>query len=109
MQGPVAISRASMNELRSAQSSYDAAGYGGSPIADDDIVLIARSVSVIIGVVRLCSSDGFSCLRGMQIDADYRRMGIGTDMLMLLMRFIGDQPSYCLPDSHLEGFLRAGR
>ncbi|QFY42727.1 GNAT family N-acetyltransferase [Candidatus Methylospira mobilis] len=64
------------NELDAVQSFYNFCGYGGKPVASEDLVLLAWNHDKIAGVVRLCPEEGFLCLRGMQVHPDHRRAGL---------------------------------
>ncbi|WP_432732516.1 GNAT family N-acetyltransferase [Jeongeupia wiesaeckerbachi] len=69
----------------------------------DDRVLLAREGDKIIGILRLSPLADALCLRGMQIRADRRRMGLGSAMLLQLIKQM-DRPCYCLPYAHLLDF-----
>lgn len=69
-----------------------------------DFILLAEDDGRLIGVVRLCREQGHLVLRGMSIQRDYRRQGLGTRMLRQLVEHIGDRDCFSLPWAHLEGF-----
>lgn len=87
-----------------AQAFYDLCGYAGTEIAPHDRVLLARRGDQLVGIVRLCPENGFCCLRGMQVLPDYRRLGIGSQLLGYLLPLIGEEPCLSLPFRHLERF-----
>lgn len=95
---------AKANDFTAAQLFYDGQGYRGDPINDSDKVLLAWHGNSIVGIVRVCQEDGFLCLRGMRIHQDFRRIGLGSDMLQRLESELCTQPSYCLPYPHLANF-----
>ncbi|MDQ8020498.1 MAG: GNAT family N-acetyltransferase [Moraxellaceae bacterium] len=105
----VRIAVATPEALADAQRFYDDCGYGGAAIVPEDTVVIARHARGIIAIVRLCHEGGLLCLRGMQVHPEYRRQGIGTQLLRTLERAIGERSCYCLPYSHLvEFYAQAG-
>ena len=70
----------------------------------EEFVLIARDEGEIIGAVRLMKRGDTLTLRGMFIDEKYQRQGLGTKMLGVLKREIGEEECYCLSRTHLEDF-----
>ena len=61
-----------------------------------------------VGLVRRTVEEGTTMLRGMFIDPEHRRMGIGE---RLLAAFVGDLPDVdclCLPFTHLVSFYGRG-
>lgn len=98
------ISPASTDDLRAAQRFYDTCGYGGAAIQADDFVVLAWKQEAIIGIGRLCNDAGNLCLRGMQVQAEHRRIGVGSMVLNRLSAQIGAAACYCLPYSHLVTF-----
>jgi predicted N-acetyltransferase YhbS len=70
----------------------------------DEFVALAWKQEVIVGIGRLCVDAGNLCLRGMQVQAEHRRTGIGSMVLNRLSTQIGSAACYCLPYSHLVGF-----
>jgi N-acetylglutamate synthase-like GNAT family acetyltransferase len=98
------LSIASIDEYSLAQHFLDVEGYRGDPISLDDEVLLARMNGIVIGIVRLSFEMGLLCLRGMRLQSEYRRQGIGTVMLNRLRIMILERPCYCLPYRHLDSF-----
>lgn len=70
----------------------------------EDIIVLAEDDNRVIGAVRLCTEEGHLVLRGMDIEASYRRQGLGRRMLEELVQYIGDQDCYSLPWKHLDHF-----
>ena len=85
---------------------YDVCGYRGG-LSDTDIVLAALSAQRLLGAVRLCREQGVFVLRGMQVQPDFRRIGIGTKLLRACERRLGNRTCYSIPWRHLEGFYGA--
>ena len=102
----VEIVIASTSELPAAQRFYECRGYGGAPIRNRDYVVLARLQERIVGIGRLTEEDGLLWLRGMQVDPQFQRSGVGTRILQRLSREIGDRRCCCLPYTHLVGFYR---
>lgn len=104
MNNEIRISPASTDELLAAQRFYDTCGYGGAAIQFDDFVVLARKQDLIVGIGRLCNDAGSLCLRGMQVQMEHRRTGVGSMVLNRLSGQIGAVACYCLPYSHLVSF-----
>jgi N-acetylglutamate synthase-like GNAT family acetyltransferase len=69
-----------------------------------DFLLLAESDNLVVGVVRLCQEQGYLMLRGMLIERDHRRKGLGVRMLRDLEKRLRDQDCYCIPYAHLIPF-----
>jgi N-acetylglutamate synthase-like GNAT family acetyltransferase len=83
-------------------------GYQGFLSPEAVVVIAERGVSVA-GLGRLQADDGVLVLRGMGVDSGFRRRGIGTRLLELLIAEIGARSCYCIPYAHLREFYgRAG-
>jgi GNAT superfamily N-acetyltransferase len=83
-------------------------GYRGFLSPDAAVVIAERGVAVL-GLGRVQPDDGVLVLRGMGVDSGFRRRGIGTRLLDLLVAEIGARPCYCIPYAHLREFYgRAG-
>jgi predicted N-acetyltransferase YhbS len=82
--------------------------YGGQRRNRDaetaDFLLLAESDNAVVGAVRLCQVQGYLMLRGMLIERDHRRKGLGTQMLRHLEKHLRDQDCYCVPFAHLIPF-----
>lgn len=68
-----------------------------------DVVILAEEEGRIIGVLRLCQEQGTLVLRGMRVQEEWQRQGIGTRLLQGAGERIGKRSCYCLPPPHLEG------
>ena len=72
-----------------------------------DVVCVATDKDSIIGVARLCVENEFHVLRGVFVDKNFQKKGIGKRMLFYLERFFPDADCYCLPYAHLDRFYGA--
>ena len=90
-------------EIDKVLEFYQESNYGGGAILDDQIIIVETNEK-FIGVVRLCNENQILVLRGMQIDKQFQRQGIGKALLKKLNKIIGTQTCYCIPYRHLESF-----
>jgi len=95
---------ANADELPAAQAFYESRGYGGAAIEASDFVVLAKRQERIVGVGRLCQEQDLLWLRGMQVEPQSQRLGVGTRILHTLGQEIGGRRCCCLPYSHLVGF-----
>ena len=103
------ITTALPSEFALAQAFYDTCGYEGAAIREGDQVVLAKSGAQIVGVGRLCREQEVLVLRGMQIQAAFRRQGLGSRLLAGLVAQMGEESCYCLPYDHLgEFYAQAG-
>lgn len=73
-------------------------------IASSDTVFVATHRNRTIGLVRRTEEQGALMLRGMHVDPDFQRQGVGT---RLLQAFVADLPArecFCIPFDHLIAF-----
>lgn len=103
MKTVIDISTADRSEQAALQALYHCWGYGGQ-IDPADEVYVARDGDHIVGLVRRTFEHGVTLLRGMQIRADRRRLGIGSRMLERFVADLAGRECYCLPYTHLTGF-----
>src|SRR4051812_4999219 len=73
-------------------------------IAPTDIVYVAEEDERIVGIVRRTLENGTTMLRGMQVDPEYQRRGIGTQLLQSFVNDLAVEDCYCIPYSHLTSF-----
>jgi len=99
----VSIRIGNKSDIERVRDFYTNCGYSGS-IQSNDVLLIAEEKSVVVGVVRLCIEYGYCILRGMRVHDNYRRKGIGKQMLFLLEELLCEKECYCLPYRHLINF-----
>jgi GNAT superfamily N-acetyltransferase len=83
--------------------AYGIWGYRGG-LTPADSVFMAFQGDTLIGLVRMVPEASTIVLRGMHIHPDYRRQGIGTQLLQSAMMWLGKQECYCLPYPHLVEF-----
>lgn len=70
-----------------------------------ETVFVAKLGMRIVGAVRLISADdGYVFLRSMCIDPEWRRQGIGQQLLRGMLPFLDKVNCYCYPFSHLIDF-----
>jgi GNAT superfamily N-acetyltransferase len=96
------VHRATPGDLPRVQRFYEHWQYRGE-VRPDDTVLIAERDGAIIGVVRLAPEHGTTVLRGMRVESDFRRQGIGTRLLEAVVANLTGH-CYCIPYAHLTGF-----
>jgi N-acetylglutamate synthase-like GNAT family acetyltransferase len=83
-------------------------GYRGFLSSEAAVVIAERGLDVA-GLGRVQLDNGVLVLRGMGVDSRFRRRGIGTRLLELLVAEIGARRCYCIPYAHLREFYgRAG-
>ena len=103
----VRISIAANAEHAALDRAYVEWGYHGG-ILDTDVVYVARIGGRPVGIVRRAEESGVTMLRGMFLAPEFRRRGMGTQ---LLRAFVADMPvadCHCIPFSHLVGFYSQG-
>jgi GNAT superfamily N-acetyltransferase len=103
------VSVAEKNELHVAQRFYESRGYGGAAVVPSDFVVLAKERDRIVGVGRLCQEQELLWLRGMQVEPQFQRQGIGARILGRLDQEIGNRWCCCLPYDHLVNFYRQAR
>ena len=81
---------------------FQEVGYTGGVEPVDEVIL-AEEEGRIIGALRLCQEQGTLVLRGMRVQEEWQRQGIGTRMLQVAGERIGGRTCYCLPHPYLEG------
>jgi N-acetylglutamate synthase-like GNAT family acetyltransferase len=99
----VKITQAIASDMPAVRGLYAEAGYGAA-INPSDIVMVAKFDDQLTGVVRLCTEEGVTVLRGMQIRPMFHRQGIGTQLLRACEPFLDQHISFCLPYTYLLGF-----
>jgi len=102
----VSVKIASKSELPHIEILYARCGYRGG-LDSHDTVFIASDSSRVVGAVRLCPEFGTWVLRGMHVDPQYQRQGIGSVLLRECMQWLDSQVCYCIPYRHLCGFYAA--
>lgn len=101
------ILQAKPQDLGEVKAFYSHCGYGGG-LKKEDLILIARSKSQLVGVVRLCPEQSALVLRGMQVITPFQRQGIGKQLLETCTQHLGNRICYCIPWTHLRLFYQRG-
>lgn len=99
----IATRLAGPSDFPAIHALYERCAYHGG-LADTDQILVVSSGSDLLGAVRLCREDGVVVLRGMQVDPDHRRRGIGISLLDACAEALGTRTCFCLPYDHLIDF-----
>jgi GNAT superfamily N-acetyltransferase len=89
-----------------ALATYEAWGYGGG-VQPDDVVYLAEIDGELVGIVRRTREHEVTMLRGMQVAPEWRRRGIGRQLLRTLVADLGTDECLCVPYAHLTGFYGA--
>lgn len=99
----ITIRRARPDEAGRINLFY--AGRGYVTIVDDDLgVFIAEDGGNIIGVMRLCVEEGYTILRTVHVQDEYRGRNVGRRMLEAFQEAVRDVDCYCVPYAHLVHF-----
>ena len=91
------VAIAEKTEFLTAQRFYESRGYGGAAVVPSDFVVLAKEPDRIVGVGRLCQEQELLWLRGMQVEPQFQRQGIGARILGRLDQEIGNRRCCCLP------------
>lgn len=98
-----AVDQVKPGDLNDVLMFYKHCSYGGGA-KQDDLIFCIRKERKIIAVARLCHENQTLVLRGMQVEKQFQRRGIGKTLLYRLDKAIGDKTCYCIPYGHLEKF-----
>jgi GNAT superfamily N-acetyltransferase len=90
-------------DLSKALAAYQAWNYQAG-IGPDDKVWLAEFAGELIGIVRVVPEEGTFVLRGMRIAEEWRRHGIGSQILRVVAEWLGKRECYCVPYVHLIEF-----
>ncbi len=96
----------SPDDLADIAALYADAGYRAA-IDPADTLLVARAGGQLAGVVRLCTEEGVTVLRGMQVRPAFQRQGVGLALLAACGPWLERGPAFCLPYTHLVDFYAA--
>src|SRR5262245_46079982 len=89
-------------DLPAVAELYREWGYR-SAAQPSDVLVVAERAGRLVGVVRMVHERGYTLLRGMRVQPELQRGGVGTRMLQLFVsQLSGD--CYCIPYPHLFGF-----
>lgn len=94
---------AQVSELKRILTSYELWGYRGG-IKPEDTTWLAEVADELIGIVRVAPENGTLVLRGMRIAEQWRRRGIGSQMLRAIAAWLDNRECYCVPYIHLRAF-----
>ena len=82
---------------------YTKVGYGKKPQATDS-VLRAYDRGRLVGATRISKEHGVLVLRGMYVETQSQRRGIGRQLLDAVAGEIGSRECWCIPYAHLDEF-----
>ena len=99
----VTVRLGTADDLAQVADLYTEWGYR-SAAHPNDTLIDAEHDHRIVGVVRLTVEHGHRMLRGMRVQPAFQRTGVGTQMLSLAARHIGDRECFGIPYSHLLPF-----
>jgi GNAT superfamily N-acetyltransferase len=99
----VTVRAAQSSDINRIFGAYETWGYRGG-IQPEDTAWLAEAADELIGVVRIAPENGTLVLRGMRIAEQWRRRGIGSQMLRVLAAWLGNRECYCVPYAHLVDF-----
>jgi GNAT superfamily N-acetyltransferase len=97
------IRRAGPADLDRVHAFYRGWNYR-RPIGPRAVILIAELDRELAGLVRLEPEHGTTVLRGMRVQPEHQRRGIGAALLEAVRQQLGDGACYCLAYAHLTGF-----
>jgi len=98
----VVVRLGTSRDLPAVEAIYREWRYRGG-IQPEDGLVVADDGGRVVGVVRLTREHDCTMLRGMRVQPDYQRGGIGTRMLRLFVQQLDDD-CFCVPYAHLLGF-----
>ena len=101
----IRISYREEESLTFIKKHYESFGYQ-SDILEDDIYLFAYDDTRLVAIVRVSTEQDHAVLRGMFIDDEYRRRGIGSQMIKELALYLDKnfEQCFCIPLGHLGPF-----
>jgi GNAT superfamily N-acetyltransferase len=99
----VTVRNGSADDLSQVADLYREWGYR-SAAQPHDTLIVAEHDRRIIGVLRLVVEHGHRVLRGMRVQPAFQRTGIGTQMLEMAIRHIGERECFGIPYEHLVPF-----
>jgi N-acetylglutamate synthase-like GNAT family acetyltransferase len=99
----VTVRLGSASDLPQVADLYTEWGYRSAAHPGDTLV-VAEHDHRLVGVVRLTVEYGHRMLRGMRVQPAYQRTGVGTQMLQLATKHIGERECFGIPYTHLLPF-----
>jgi GNAT superfamily N-acetyltransferase len=97
------VSIAAARDYATLNRLYESWGYHGG-IAEDDVVYVAHVDERRAGLVRRTFDFGALMLRGMYVAPEYRRRGIGSELLRRFVADLRESTCYCIPFAKLTEF-----
>lgn len=83
---------------------YKACRYSGKAVRGEAVFAL-KGLQGMVAAVRLePKNEGWYCLRSMCVAPELRGQGLGTQLLYGLEDFLRQNPCYCYPFDHLQGF-----
>ncbi|MBG0810695.1 GNAT family N-acetyltransferase [Methylosinus sp. H3A] len=100
----VTIGLVGAGDLPEARHFYVECGYGGGVDESDKVIAAHDADGSMIALVRLCSHERFTVLRGMQVRRRFQRRGVGARLLRHCLTFLENTTAFCLPYRYLIPF-----
>jgi len=98
----VTVRLGTARDLAAVEELYREWRYRGV-VGPEDALVVADDGGRVVGVVRMTRERGCTMLRGMRVQPEYQRAGIGTRMLRFFVQQLDDD-CFCVPYAHLLGF-----
>jgi GNAT superfamily N-acetyltransferase len=99
----ITVQIAKISDLNRILAAYERWNYQRG-IGPDDTVWVAESAGELIGAVKIEPGNNTLVLRGMRVADQWRRHGIGSQMLQAIASWLGKRECYCVPYVHLVAF-----
>lgn len=84
---------------------YQQQGYH-SDWSDTERAFVCMEGSIIVGCVKVETIHKAAILRGMYVDSQYQRQGIGTRLLKHIEPILNQRLSYCMPLAHVANYYK---
>ena len=91
------------SEFHRVREFYRLTGYTGD-IQFSDVVVGAWRGNDLVGVVRIATEEGVRVLRGMRVLPEFRRQGIGTEILGEVRLLLDDIECFAIAYAHLKDY-----
>ncbi len=85
---------------------YKANGHKGKPCGDDRVLALLKQGEIVAAVRLSPQPQGCLLLRGLWTAQTLRNQGLGSELLLQVHNRFADQPIWCYPYAHLDGFYR---
>ena len=90
-----------------ANKFYKHSRYSAKAVRGDDVYVLRGESGIQAAVILQKKSDGWVFLRSMCVDPQWRRQGLGGQLLLGLADTLAQQKVYCYPFEHLQKFYSA--